>query len=92
MTFFDGITQRSIMTRMSTYVVVANTEATDVSSKVLPPSTLTRTNYPWHDEGTNMVSDIPLASKTGNFTLKANFGLVRSGTQRLGPLHMHVAV
>ena len=79
MSFSDGVTSRSVMTRLESYLIVANTAttnaATEINGKALSPSMLTRTFFPWKDETVALTSNLPLTSIAGPTAFTMNFGL-----------------
>jgi hypothetical protein len=75
--FYDGVTSRSIMTRLESYLVVANTNVTNLTvalnNKPLAPSMLTRTFFPWRDLTVGMATELPLSTVSGNNSFQFSF-------------------
>lgn len=65
----DGVANRTVTARSNSWLVVANYGASDISGRALPPSSTTRTVFPWYDTHAGLLNALPEAPVTGPWGL-----------------------
>jgi hypothetical protein len=64
----DGVANRSLTARLEAWTVVANNAATDLAGRPLPPSTTSKTVFPWKNGAAQLTTELPLEPLAGPIT------------------------